>query len=321
MNAQRAAATRLTNGTALMGRPLLCAALLALGACGKSEAPVAKPAKVLAASKAAERPSDGLPAPRCPAKVDASLGGPDIVGLKLGMARDDAINFARCLNKEAFVSFEGQWIQGLRSYGIKMAPQAFSTHVGETRPCKYASLDEMQKCGVGNRAWTHVAEKITVVSPGVPGREKVLGVWREQHYKVGEMPTAEALLPALVQKYGPPQGTQSRPNQWMRLDWISDASGTPITANSRNHGQCRGISARAQDSHSWSEACGMTITAMIMLSPENPLLARELNIGMVHQQQLFSAGVNLQAELQAMEQQRRQKEAEQGRVAGANVKL
>lgn len=291
-------------------------------ACGNSDPPKpALPPKARAANKTPDKPSDGLPAPNCSVKADAALPGPDIVGLKLGMPREDALNFARCLNKEAFVSFEGAWIQGLRNYGIKLAPQAFSTHVGETRPCKYSSMDEMNKCGVGNRAWTHVAEKITVVSPGVPGRERVMGIWREQHFKPGEMPAADTLLPALVQKYGPPQFTQQQPNQWMRMDWVQDASGTPLAQGTRGYGGCRSISARAQDSHSWSEACGLTMTAMVVLSPDNPLLAKELNIGLMHQQALFNLGRSLQAELQAMEQQRRQLEAEQGKGAAANVKL
>ena len=300
---------------------LSCIAALVAAACGDSQPPKpALPAKVTAA-KAADKPSDGLPAPNCSVKVDPALPGPDIVGLKLGMPREDALNYTRCLNKEAFVSFEGTWIQGLRTYGIKIAPQAFSTHVGETRPCKYSSMDEMNKCGVGNRAWTHLAEKITVVSPGVPGREKVMGVWREQRFKPGEMPTADSLLPALVQKYGQPQFTQQQPNQWMRLDWVHDASGTPLAQGTRGYGGCRTIGSRANDPHSWSDACGLTITALVMLSPENPLLARELNVGMLDQQALYRTGRSLQAELQAMEQQRRQQEAEQGKGAAANVKL
>lgn len=296
-------------------------AALAVAACGDSTPPKpALPAKT-AAAKTPDKPSDGLPPPDCSVKVDPALPGPDIVGLKLGMAREDALNFARCLNKEAFVSFEGAWIQGLRTYGIKLAPQSFSTHVGETRPCKYSSMDEMNKCGVGNRAWTHVAEKITVVSPGVPGREKVTGIWREQHFKPGEMPTADTLLPALVQKYGQPQLTQQQPNQWLRLDWLHDAAGTPLAQGTRGPGSCRTISPRANESHSWSDACGLTITAMIVLNPENPLLARELNVGLLDQAALYRTGRSLQTDLQAMEQQRRQQEAEQGKGAAANVKL
>jgi len=181
-------------------------------------------------------------------------------------------------------------------------------------------LDETERCGAGNRAWTHVAEKITVVSPGVPGREKVLGIWREQHFKPGEMPAAESLLPALVQKYGPPQVKQQSGNNWMRLDWLQDASGTPIEQGQRGP-SCRTISARGSESHSWSDACGLTITALIVLDPANPLMAKELNVGLMDQAALYRTGKSLQAELQAMEQQRRQQEAEQGKGAAANVKL
>lgn len=301
---------------------LIALTTVAVVGCGKSDPPnppkAALPAKV--AQKVADKPSDGLPEPKCPVKVDSTLSGPDIVGMKLGMAREDALNFARCLNKDTFVSFEGSWIQGLRSHGVKLAPQVFVAQTGESRPCKFSSMDEMQRCGAGNRAWTHVAEKITVVSPGVPGREKVLGVWREQHFKPGEMPTADSLLPALVQKYGPPQVTQQHQNNWMRMDWLQDASGTPIAQGQRGP-QCRTISARGNESHSWSDACGLTITAVVVLSPDNPLLAKELNVGMLHQQQLYRTGNSLQAQLQAMEQQRRQQEAEQGKDAAANVKL
>ena len=305
--------------TSLPTLSLVIAVLLT--ACGKSEPPKpALPARTTAA-KAPDKPGDGLPPPDCSVKVDPALPGPDVVGLKLGMPREDALNFTRCLHKDAFVSFEGTWIQGLRTYDIKIAPQAFSAHVGETRPCKYSTMDEINRCGVGNRAWTFVAEKITVVSPGVPGREKVLGIWREQHFKPGEMPTADTLLPALVQKYGQPQFTQQQPNQWMRLDWVQDAAGTPLAQGTRGYGSCRTISARAGDSHSWSDACGLTITAMIVLSRENPLLAQELNVGLMDQAALYRTGRSLQAELQAMEQQRRQQEAEQGKGAAANVKL
>jgi len=88
-----------------------------LAACGDSSPPKpALPAKM--AAKAPERPSDGLPEPKCPGKIDRALSGPDVVGLKLGMPRDDALNFARCLNKETLVAFEGAWIQGLRGSGI-----------------------------------------------------------------------------------------------------------------------------------------------------------------------------------------------------------
>ena len=295
-----------------------CAALIG---CGKSEpAKPALPAKSAAVHKPSTTPSDGLPAPHCPARSDASLGGPDVVGLKLGMARADALDHARCLNKDTFVAFEGNWIQGLRSFGVKLAPQVFVAHVGETRPCQYNPLDDTSRCDASGRAWVFLAEKITVVSPGVPGAEKVLAIWREQHFRPREIPIAETLVPALVKKYGAPQIQQQHANNWLRLDWLQDASGAAIEQGRRGP-PCRTISPRGNESHSWSDACGLTITALIVLNPENPQLASELNVGMVNQRELYRAGTSLQAQLEAMEQQRRQQEVDQSKSVGSKVKL
>jgi hypothetical protein len=299
------------------------AALLAVAACSRTEPPPpaapAQPVKV--AAKPATKSGDELPAPRCPARVDPSLGGPDIVGFKLGMTREAALNFARCHAPQAVLSYEGTWIQGLKSYGIQLAPQVFVARSGDSEPCKFTSFEQMQKCGPDRRVWTHEAEKITVVSPGVPGRERVMGVWREQQFKPGEMPAAESVLQALTQKYGPPQSTSGTPGQWARLDWLQDPSGASIDEQRRGRPSCRSISPRAQDAHSWSEACGLTMAAMVMLSRENPLLVKSLHVGMLHQSALFETGRRLQDELQAMEARRRQDEVEQSKSSGAKVKL
>jgi hypothetical protein len=48
------------------------------------------------AKSAPARPEDSLPKARCPSKASGKLSGPDIVGLKLGMSFDEALNHARC---------------------------------------------------------------------------------------------------------------------------------------------------------------------------------------------------------------------------------
>lgn len=299
------------------------AALLAVAACSRTEppAPAAPAPAVKVAAKPAPKAGDDQPAPRCPARVDPALAGPDIVGFKLGMTREAALNFARCHAPQAVLSYEGNWIQGLKSYGIKLAPQVFVARSGDSEPCKFTSYEQMQKCGPDRRVWTHEAEKITVVSPGVPGQERVMGVWREQQFRPGEMPAAEAVLAALTQKYGPPQATSGTPGQWARLDWLQDAAGATLEADRRGRPSCRSINARAQDHHSWSEACGLTVAAMVMLSRENPLLVKSLHIGMLHQRELFETGRRLQDELKAMEARRRQDEVEQSKSSGVKVKL
>src|SRR3954454_17216148 len=103
------------------------------------------------------------------------------------------------------------------------------------------------------------------------------------------------------------------------MDWLQDASGAAIEQG-RPGPQCRTLSPRGNESHSLSDACGLTITALIVLNPENPQVASELNVGMVNQRALYRVGMSLQVQLEAIEQQRRQKEVEQSKSANANVK-
>jgi len=127
------------------------AALAILAGCGKGE-PEKKPVSTPVAAKKADpaKPADGSPPPRCPVKVETALTGPDVVGLKVGMLAEDALNFVRCQNKDVVVTYEDRWIQNLQSYGLKLGHQMFVTRSGETSPCTFKNYSEMQKCGPGN---------------------------------------------------------------------------------------------------------------------------------------------------------------------------
>jgi hypothetical protein len=168
--------------------------------------------------------------------------------------------------------------------------------------------------------WKHVDDSITVASPGVPRPGKVTGIWREQHFRPGEMPAAPALLPALVQKYGLPQGGRARQNAWIRLDWIRDPSGAPLAVHRRGYGVRRDIRPRAHGP-SCNAARGLPLSAMVLVDPQNPALVKELSIGMLRQQALHDLGISLPAELRAMDGKCRQQEVETAKGFGANVVL
>lgn len=306
------------------------AALLAIAAlvgCGpsvdasKPSAAQPAPAPAVAKSDASARKDDALPAPDCPARLETALQGPDVVGLKLGMRRDAALNFARCLDRDTVLTFEANWLNGLKTYGIKLAPQAFSARTGEATACSYRNFSDMQKCGPGNRVWTHLAEEITVVSPGVPGEEKVAAIWRTQNFKAGAMPAGETTLQALVEKYGMPQVRRQQQDQWIQLYWLKDPGGTPLAQNSRGAQMCQGILARPEGTQQWREGCGLTIAAQIDLARENPLLVKRLDIALTDQQALLELGTRLQNQLQELEAQRRLKELDTAKTSGAAVKL
>jgi len=304
---------------------LALAIALACAGCGKTDAahaaPHARTAPKAVATAAADKPADGLPAPHCPVTPDAALPGPDVVGLKLGMRAQDALNFVRCRNPDVFVSFEDRWMQNLNSYGIKLGHQMFEARAGDTSACSYRSMSEREKCGVGNRVWTHLAESITVATPGVPGQERVLGIWRTQHFKPAAMPPVETLMQALVAKYGAAQTTIKSGDGWTRMAWVADAQGTALQPHTQMFSQCSRINARANEAQSWSEGCGLAITALIGSPRDNSLLASEMSVGMVHQQKLYEFGRTLQADLLALDQMRKHKELERAQASGADVKL
>ncbi|WCL53248.1 hypothetical protein [Gimibacter soli] len=313
---------------------LLAAASLMLAACGGEEDASSAAAAAGANRSAAEtRPAaakpagdpNALPAPKCPAKTDDGLPGPDILGLKLGMSKDMALNIVRChLGADAFVDPQRNWIQGLNAHQLELAPQAFMVQQGETSACNFRTFNDMQKCGPGNRVWGHVSEKFTLATPGVPGRETLVGVWRTQNFKPDEMPAVESLVAALTKKYGAPQFRDKRENRrgdLSRLRWITDVSGQPVIDPNPLFRRCGFNIDGRMNALSWSEGCGLNLAVEIMHSPDNPALAKELSVGMLHQDNLFQYGSDLQAELNEIEEGRRAEELERAKKSGSDIAL
>jgi hypothetical protein len=299
------------------------AALAVLAGCGKSAEPDRKAAATPVAAKKVDpaKPTDGSPPPRCPVKVEAALTGPDVVGLKLGMLAEDALNFIRCQNKDVVVTYEDRWIQNLQSYGLKLGHQMFVTRAGDTAPCSFKNYSDMQKCGPGNVVWNHLAESVTVATPGIPGQEKVFGVWRTQRFKPAEMPPVASIVAALIAKYGQPQRTLRSGDGTVLLNWVADAKGTALAPPGREFFECARVQARAEDPQQWTDGCGMTVSAQVNVARDNVELAREVHVGMLHQQSLYRFGRELQSELAALDGMRRAREVEKAKGATASVKL
>lgn len=219
------------------------------------------------------------------------------------------------------MSFKPRWLDNLQSHGIELGPQAFEAQHGETSECSYRSFSEMQKCGFGNRVWDHVAERIVVAAPGLPGRETVVAVWRSQSFKDGEMPARETLVNALTQKYGPIQGRAAQRDRSEYLYWGEDAEGNPVSEGHPLYHHCVTNGVQPQGGAAWREGCGINLSARIIFNPQNPDLVKEIHLGMIHQQNLWNYGEALQVELNDMEQKRRQEELNRAREAGGDIQL
>ncbi len=299
---------------------LAVAGCVALSACGDKTAPAA-PAAKLAAAKAAPARKDGLPPPVCPAPATASEAaqGPDIAGLQLGEPAAQALDRVRCEHPDAVATVDKRFISDLDAHGIALGPQQVTLHIGEARPCDFRKAGELQSCGVGGMMWTHEAETIQLGIPGQPGQARVMSVWRAQRFKPGAGPAMDKVVQALEQKYGPPQWRQLADTRAVQLHWARDPRGTPLSQAQMHSGRCPTMQPRIGEGLRWASGCGLTMVASVVRAADNPLLAREIHVGMLDQQRLLDYGDALQAELTKAAQQRN---AEQATRNGDNkVKL
>ena len=311
------------------------AAALLTSACGGSDAagePLAGTPEKSAGQKTASGPGagaeDGLGKVKCPAKAGAARTGPDIIGLKLGMTRDEALHIVRCHAKDAYIDFEDRWFEpsSFNMHQTKLEKQAFLALTGENSDCTYSSYEGMQRCGAGGRQWDHVSEKIKVATPGVPGGETVVGVWRTQTFKEGETPAVDSVIAALTDKYGPYQRRtvdHVNNNIWsdrIELVWIRDADGVPLAEADPALGQCGGnVRARVDDGQVWRDGCGMSIAATLLAPRTNPAVVGEFSVGMMNQGDLFAYQEALQLQLDDIEAKRRAGELEKAKSSDVDL--
>lgn len=311
---------------------LATAASAALAACGGGQEAGTDGSDRMSAANAAapasEAPAtaDGGAPLRCPAKVRGNLTGPDIIGIRTGMTADEALATVRCaLGEDADVKTANRWLDRLETYGVELGTQSFTVRKGEHRPCDFRR--EWQECD-GGLKWGHVDEIVTVATPGAPGKETALGVWRTQTFREGAMPPAQTLLDALESKYGPPQIVEDsdQPRGYAAghrdREWVFDRSGNPLAEANPMFGQCRGaVHAHKGDTNArWRDGCGLNIRARVLLSGRNPGLAMEMSSAMLHQGELFAQVEAMQSELQQTGQARREAEVRQAGEA-SDVRL
>lgn len=309
-------------------RPILLAALvLALSACGGGgeDAPAAA-----AGDDGVEMGEtlDDLAEGEldCPPDVREGLAGPDILGVKIGMGVDEALATVRCeLGEDAVVKTEDRWLDRLDTYGTALGVQYFTVRQGEHRDCNYSR--EWQECD-GGQKWEHVDETVDVATPGAPGQEAAMVVWRTQSFRDGAKPAAKAVLDALAAKYGPPQRTDSSDDRWAGssgrhdLTWVLDANGRPMSEANPLFNQCANgvIAAGNPGGASWTQGCGVNISARVLLDGDNPGLVMELRTAMIDQTRLWKHVEAMQAALAEAGAARREAEVEAAGEAG-NVRL
>jgi hypothetical protein len=307
--------------------PMLLAAAL-LAACGSDPKPSAgatPPAAADGAAKAAVKaPSGDATAAevareargkvKCPAKVQASrpAGAPvdDVVGVRPGMAWDEAVNAVLCSHDLLVVTPETRRGYTMQTYGQTLR-QGFNARFAEPRVQKSSKqiLAEMQDAAIArgsNRAVRDVQpgqSKWYVGTMGLPGEERVISAAREEWFEADRLPTMASVSEALQGKYGQPAIVENVGGSGYYLIWAYDPSGRPS-------GQCRahadpdlGLDLRPD--------CGSTVSARIQPSGTNPELAEYLQVATVDQAGGYDLLERTERALQAADAQRRAREVEE----------
>jgi len=298
--------------------------VLLLSACGGKQRDAASAGPGGEGEVDAPVAADAGEAPTCPPQARKDLAGPDVVGIKLGMGHAEAVAAARCaLGEDAALTTEDRWFDRLDTQGVKLGPQSFLLKQGDFRPCDFAR--EWQKCE-GKLKWEHLDEAVSVATPGAPGKEQAVAIWRSQYFQEGRMPTVDATLQALEAKYGKPQVVEERADNGYykfasarELTWAQAANGSPLTDPNPMFSACRNAingSADGENNVSWREGCGLTISATINQHRGNPALVGELHVRMVDQSRLLAHAKVTEDELRKQGEARRAEEVRQAGGAG-----
>lgn len=312
-----------TKGLFFSGGSLVVA--LFLVACGGSEEEAAPAATENGGAKTAQQQAAATSpksSRKCPPKVTTGIrpdGAPvdDIVGIRPGMSYDDAEWVLACREDVPIINVADKWTikqnydiptrQLIRaSDGALCSGQDIARDMG--------SMGSSKTCDDGGYKFKPVkgiTQQIIVAFNGMPGEEKAGAIWRRNNFPDGAAPAIDGLVKSLSDKYGEPHMTDKDRHGVTNLVWIYDLLGRPMSRSSQDWNNCVNISISASfaNAQRWSAGCGLTIKAAIAPSYNNELLAREMNMGLMHQKTFYEEGEQFVQALEAAYEARKQDEA------------
>jgi hypothetical protein len=247
----------------------------------------------------------------CPARIETRPRDPkapvdDVLGVRPGMTYEEAANVVSCTHDLMVVQADGRGFQ-IQTYGATLR-QGFAARIAQARVEKTSQqiMQEMQDSALG-RGGNRVNEdmkpgesKWYVGTIGLPGKERVINVAREEWFAAGRNPTSESVEQALIKKYGPPTRKQPPTSGNRYLTWAYDPLGRPITETSPLFYMCSGV-ADPDGGANFSPDCGEVIVAQIFPTPENPELSRFFQVGVVDQAGGYEALAATERALQQMD--------------------
>lgn len=303
---------------------------VALGACGSKEPessgagpaateqqPKSAPSGNASADQVAEEARGDVDCPANIRTAPRAADGPvdDVVGVRPGMTYEEAANVVMCSNDLMVVSPPLTRGFDIQTYGETLR-QGFTARLAEPRVEKTSKqiMEEMQDdmMARSGNAVRHDLKpgqsKWNVTTMGLPGEEKVIGAGREEWFAEGKNPTMASVSDALLKKYGTPTIDQDNPGQRF-LRWVYDPFGRPATETSPIANQCAGTG--ASGGVNLSPDCGIVVDAHVYPLPDNPALARSIDVGVVDQANGYELVTAVEQQLEQREQQKRAQAVEE----------
>ncbi len=224
----------------------------------------------------------------------------DVVGLEIGMSFDESSALAKKMDDVEYTETVAQWIRQNHGLPTRQLLRASDGKACDGKPKPQRGWQPFPICSTdGDRfqARQDIGNEIIVAFAGMPGHEQAISIWRHTLFKSGEQPTVSAVEQTLMEKYGKPNIRQTESGYYSMthrngataLDWVHAPSGKLFTDRTAKSRCVNGPKPWFRTKHSWNSGCGLTIRAEILPVPGQGLLAKELNVTVVRQDQLMKA--------------------------------
>lgn len=329
---------RFAHSTALAA--FFASLVVSIAGCGKSDKPAAPAAAARAAptsataeqgasaQEVAQQARAGVSCPEkaksaSPRAADAPVD--DVLGVRPGLGYEEAMNVVLCTQDLLVATDEKGRGFDLKVPQPQSVRQGFSARMAEPRVVRTGKqiVQEMQRDAMARGA-NAVREDLKpgqmkwfVATMGVPGKETVLGVAREERFASDQAQTVANVTAALLKKYGTPTRDQhAAATQLPLIRWAYDPTGRLITENSPLFGKCMGTT-DPNGSVNLSPDCGIVVQAMLFPQKANPDLVDRMQVGVVDQ----AGGYRMIAQTErALGQQDEQRRAQEVAKASRNAK-